>query len=292
LPTPPRKSDNTYDLEKFFNFAIDLFCIADTKGFFRRVNPAFTRLLGYEADELLTQPFVELVHPDDREQTLAEVGKLASGQLTLSFENRFRCKDGSYKYLHWTSYPESKTGLLYAVARDITDRKQREDRVDGITGAPNRRVWDDNLKEEWRRAGRLEVPLAVAFIDVDHLRAYNDEWGHLDGDKALRRVAEVLSDHLRRSGDLVARYHGGTFGLIFAGGLEVKQAEQLCERMRADIHTLNLNHPKGIDERLTVSGGVAAHVPSPDRAPDPLTDAAANALATAKGKGRNRIARR
>jgi len=110
-----------YDVERFFNYALDLLCIAGTDGFFKRVNPAFERILGYSPKELLGEPFVDFIHPEDRTDTLAEVGKLASGALTLEFRNRYRCKDGSYKRLHWTSFPERGTGLLYAVAREVPE---------------------------------------------------------------------------------------------------------------------------------------------------------------------------
>jgi PAS domain S-box-containing protein len=110
-----------YDVGRFFTHALDLFCIAGTDGFFKRVNPAFERVLGYSPKELLGEPFVDFIHPEDRTDTLAEVSKLASGALTLSFHNRFRCKDGSYKRLHWTSYPEQGTGPLYAVAREVPE---------------------------------------------------------------------------------------------------------------------------------------------------------------------------
>ena len=110
-----------YDVERFFNYALDLLCIAGTDGFFKRVNPAFERILGYSPKELLGEPFVDFIHPEDRTDTLAEVGKLASGALTLEFQNRYRCKDGSYKRLHWTSFPERGKGLLYAVAREVPE---------------------------------------------------------------------------------------------------------------------------------------------------------------------------
>ena len=108
-----------YDLDRFFNYALDMLCIAGVDGYFKRVNPAFERMLGFTTAELLASPFVELIHPDDRVDTVGEVGKLASGKPTLSFTNRFRCKDGTYKRLQWTSYPEPTTGLLYAVAREL-----------------------------------------------------------------------------------------------------------------------------------------------------------------------------
>jgi PAS domain S-box-containing protein len=115
-----------YDLARFFNYALDLLCIAGIDGYFKLVNPAFERTLGYTTGELLKIPFVELIHPEDRSDTVAEVTKLANGLETIWFQNRYRCKDGSYRRLEWTSYPEPATGLLYAVARDVTERDPGE----------------------------------------------------------------------------------------------------------------------------------------------------------------------
>ncbi len=116
------------DFEKFFDVSLDLLCIAGTDGYFKRVNSAFARTLGWSAEELLRRPFIDFVHPDDVESTLREVESLASGKPTVSFENRYICADGSYKYLLWTSHPEPDTGLLYAIARDITRLKQAQER--------------------------------------------------------------------------------------------------------------------------------------------------------------------
>jgi len=106
-----------FDLERFFEYAVDLLCIAGVDGFFVVVNPAFPRTLGYSAAELLSRPFVDFVHPADRDATVAETGQLADGSPTLSFSNRYRHKDGYYLWLHWTAYPEPGTGLIYAIAR-------------------------------------------------------------------------------------------------------------------------------------------------------------------------------
>ena len=111
------------DLSNFFDIALDLMSIGNKEGYFIKVNPAFTRILGYSADEMLAKRFVEFVHPDDRFATLAELKKLYTGMNTVCFENRYRCKDGSWKWLAWTCPSADENGLLYAVARDITQQK-------------------------------------------------------------------------------------------------------------------------------------------------------------------------
>ncbi len=278
-----------FDLDRFFDYALDLFCIAGTDGYFKRVNPAFERTLGYTARELLSRPFVELIHPDDRPETVAEVGNLASGAPTLSFENRYRCKDGSYRDLQWTSFPEPGTGLLYAVARDVTERRGREDRVDRLTGVASRRFFDDTLPDEWRRAGRLRVPLALAYVDLDHFRDYNFRFGHEAGDTCLKTVADVLRSYVRRAGDFVARTSGGEFGLILQGSRGVEQATKVAEAIRAEIASRAVDHPGGVEGRVTVSIGLAATVPDGSRDCEALRVAARGALAEAKQNGRNRV---
>ena len=108
------------EFQKYFELSLDMLCIAGTDGYFKRVNPAFERTLGWSTEELLSQPFMDFVHPDDVEATAREIEKLSQGIPTISFENRYRCSDGGYRCLLWNSYPQQETGLLYAIARDIT----------------------------------------------------------------------------------------------------------------------------------------------------------------------------
>ncbi|HET6252013.1 MAG TPA: PAS domain S-box protein [Tepidisphaeraceae bacterium] len=115
--------------DRFFTLSVDLMCIAGFDGFFRRVNPAWEATLGYTPDELTSRPWIDFVHPDDVQATVAEGTKLALGAVTISFENRYRCKDGSFRWLSWTVVPIVADQIMYAVARDITQRRENEDKL-------------------------------------------------------------------------------------------------------------------------------------------------------------------
>jgi len=113
------------EIEKFFNMTGYMICIASIDGYFTRINESFEQTLGYSSEELLSRPYLDFVHPDDRKKTTAVVEeKLAVGARVVGFENRYRCKDGSYKWLSWVSHPVVEKGITYAIAYDITDRKQ------------------------------------------------------------------------------------------------------------------------------------------------------------------------
>lgn len=124
LAEAEERSQNEFELNSFFTFSLDLLCIAGLDGYFKRVNPAFEKTLGFKAEELLAMPYLDLIHPDDQAATLAEMQKLALGIPTIQFENRFRCKNGSYRWLAWTTRPLTSKGELYAIGRDVTDSKQ------------------------------------------------------------------------------------------------------------------------------------------------------------------------
>jgi serine/threonine-protein kinase len=117
------------DLVRFFELSPDLFCIAGLDGYFRRVNENFTRVLGYTPTELISRPFIEFVHPNDRANTAAETEKLSRGLPVVQFRNRYRDNRGGYRWFEWEAKSIPQEGIIFAVARDITEQMERECRL-------------------------------------------------------------------------------------------------------------------------------------------------------------------
>jgi len=116
--------EKTAELDRYFTASLDLLCIADKDGNFRRLNPEWEKTLGYPLAELENRNFREFIHPDDLENAQEAVSQLGADNAVINFENRYRCKDGSYRWIEWRSYPQDN--LIYSAARDITERKLAE----------------------------------------------------------------------------------------------------------------------------------------------------------------------
>lgn len=124
-----RQKAELKNFESLFQLSNDLICIAGLDGFFKKVNPAFSNVLGWDNKVLLNTSFFELIHPEDVESSKMVVKRLASGENTINFTNRFKIKDGSYKVLQWVATPEPNTGNLFAIARDISEEKVKEQQL-------------------------------------------------------------------------------------------------------------------------------------------------------------------
>ncbi len=211
----------------------------------------------------------------------------------------------------WIALEDRRTseGGRVGIRIDITAMKQREAELaamrdaaeranielaalactDGLTGLANRRRLDETLAREWRSAGRLGRTLAIVLIDVDHFKAFNDRYGHLAGDDALRAVAGVVRAGVRRAGELACRFGGEEFALILPdAGLSA--AQTVAESIRHGIAALRIGHEAAPAAVLTASFGIATAVPQAEGDPALLLRAADAALYAAKNAGRNRCA--
>ncbi len=295
MPSRRLYSRDVFDLGQFFNLSHDMLCIASMDGYFQLVNRAFEDTLGYSSDELLAKPFLEFVHPDDIEPTLREMENLAGGAPTLAFENRYRCADGNYKRLRWIAYPKAEEALIYAVARDMSERDRLIDRlrnispVDGLTGLATRQIFENQLKKEWHREQRFHQPLTIALVDADEFGAYNSEHGHTAGDEAIRAIASTLRRNFHNAGDLAARTAGDKFGLILPG-TDAGSVAADAERVRDEIERLDIPHPLEKNApRVTVSIGIASAIPADGMQAQELLQRAEEAVKTAKDLGRNQV---
>jgi two-component system, sensor histidine kinase and response regulator len=148
------------ELDRFFTLSQDMLCIAGFDGYFRRVNPAWHRGLGYTENELLAKPFLEFVHPADRAATVAEMDRMQAGQTLIYFENRYYHRDGTIRWLLWNATPYQEQKVVYAAARDITERKAAEETLE--TYARELEGSQRELADQAARLAQLVKELEVA----------------------------------------------------------------------------------------------------------------------------------
>ena len=188
------------ELEQYFSYALDLFCIADTKGNFLRVNNQWSQVLGYTIEELENRKFLDFVHPDDIESTLAVLSDLSEQKEVVNFVNRYKAKDGSYRYIEWKSAPRGS--VIFAAARDITQRIRSENEI-----RESHRMLREN--EENLRITLNSIGDAVITTDTEGLiTRINPVAEKLTGWKSKEAEGKQLSDVLKiinsRSGNEIA----------------------------------------------------------------------------------------
>lgn len=185
--------------DRFFALSLDMLCISSADGYFKRVNPAFTRTLGWSTEEMLSHPFLFFVHPDEHETTLREVERqIKAGESVLKFENRYLHKDGSWRILSWVSVPD-KDGLMFATARDVTDYRQASKQ---LQAAKDKAELANKAKDSFLATmsheirtpltgmlGMLEL-LSMTQLDKDQHATLDAAWD--SGRGLLRIVSDIL----------------------------------------------------------------------------------------------------
>ncbi len=179
-----------------------------------------------------------------------------------------------------------KTHLELKRHRDMLENLSS---LDGLTGIPNRRRFDEFLDTEWRHCMRENVPLSLIMMDIDYFKAFNDNQGHQAGDDCLKKVAYTLASSVKRPMDFLARYGGEEFVAILPK-TNSEGALVVAETMRKNIESLSISHPHSQALKcVTVSLGIATIVPTAQLSSDVLIKAADDALFRAKREGRNRV---
>jgi|GEM_PF-6612670 len=277
---------------RLFDLSPDLMSIMAFDGYFRELNPSWTKVTGWSQEQLKARPWHELVHPDDRDAIRDAGRRLAHGQTVTDFENRFKCKDGSWIWLNWSSSALASHGLVYSVAHDITQRKRMEGELtrlattDWLTGVANRQHFLELAHQEFKRSGRYGKPMMVVMIDLDRFKDINDTYGHAMGDEVLRQAAKVCRNSLRDS-DIFGRLGGEEFAAVLVEA-DLTEGRMVAERLREALAGLRTGLEDG-GPVCTASLGLARMCEQDQRLDDLLKRASA-ALYKAKRSGRNLVA--
>ena len=255
-----RDISREYELEKqiqgFLDVNIDMLCVVDTDGKFHKVNKKFEEVLGYKTAELEGTMFLSLVHPDDMDSTLAALSDLANKKSVQGFSNRYRCRDGSYKYIEWFTQPGIGK-FTYSSARDMTPHHQREEQLrqaaikDKLTGLYNRHYFEAVINEHMQRSDRYDEPLSLVLLDLDHFKQVNDTWGHPVGDELLKLIARTVSKVIREA-DIPFRLGGEEFAVLMPR-TSLAGALRAAEKIRAAVK----NNPLATVGIRTASLGAA-----------------------------------
>lgn len=285
--------------------------VVDRDGRILEVNAEFCKVFGYAAEEAEDRFVDDLIAPEGDASSAATLTEAVARGEKITLETVRRRKDGSPVHVSLLALPVA-TGpgeaLVFAVYRDITDRKRAElalaesrhqleeayhqleliSNLDGLTGIPNRRYFENFYGLEWRRLCREGKPISLIMVDIDYFKRFNDTYGHLAGDRCLKRVAQALRV-VNRAGDLVARFGGEEF-IAVVSGTRLEDARKIAEQMRNRVKALQIphSHSKAADH-VTVSLGVACEVPVPHADPMEAVLKADQALYLAKAKGRDRV---
>jgi PAS domain S-box-containing protein len=193
------------ELDSFFKLSLDMLAVADLEGRFLRVNAAWERNLGWTREELVSRPYLDFVHPEDRARTAAESAALARGLRTLSFTNRYRCRDGSFRWLFWNAAPDPERGRVYAAARDVTEQRRAAQEISDLNQQLQRRVRELAFLNQELEAFSYSVSHDLR-APLRHIGGFASLLGrHAGGglDEKGRHYLATIDDAVRQMGALI-----------------------------------------------------------------------------------------
>lgn len=230
----------TPPLTELLDLLPDAVCIVDPDGTVLYVSAAFERILGYTRNEVLGRVMFEFVHPDDRDSTLQQAGRVMQRGGQRHFRNRYLHKSGHSVDLLWSAEWLPHYGVRLGVAREISELRRVEQELhqrahqDPLTGVSNRRALQDGFARMRAAAVHADAPLSLLYLDLDSFKRINDRLGHEAGDRALEEVARRLQSAVRQ-GDLVARMGGDEFVVLLVGCGHAS-AGTVCHTLMAALH--------------------------------------------------------
>lgn len=266
---------------------LDAVCVVDRDGRFVFVSAAFETMFGYAPHEVIGEPMVNMVYPEDREKTLGVAESVICGKILPRFENRWVRKDGKVVNVLWSARWSEEHQVRIAVAHDITERKEMEVRLlyaaghDDLTDLPNRTLLLDRLQASLTLAEREQVGLSVLFIDIDGFKDINDGYGHAVGDLLLQQIASRLSGCVRKS-DTVGRLGGDEFLIILNKVNNTENAALVAEKIRAALSEAFV--VEGSTLSVSASIGIAKYPENGKQSLD-LVQSADQAMYHAKNNG-------
>lgn len=294
----------------------DVIVLTDANGRRVYVSPGVKEVFGYTPEQFMTMTWHDMIHPDDHDDLRRELAEQARSGQRSTVNYRATRADGQVIWVEAlvctfqdedfqrlgkaNGSPCGREGRVVTL-RDVSRRRHAELQLaeanreleslvwnDALTGLANRRRFDEAIVEEWERCSRAGQPLSVIMLDVDHFKAFNDAYGHQQGDHRLNEVGAAISAALFRPRDIAVRYGGEEFAVILPA-TGVDEAGLVAERIRHNVMMLaaGAGSPRGLGQ-ITASLGVAGAVPKPQGTATDIVKAADDALYTSKREGRNR----
>lgn len=239
---------------RFFNLSLDMLCIGNFNGYLTQVNPAFSRALGWTSEELISKPWIEFVHPEDQARSLEEATNFLAGKSLLGFENRFRCKDGTWRLLSWNTFPLPEEQLIFALVRDLTEIRRLEERL--------------RQTEKMDAIGQLAGGIAHDFNNqLTGILGFAELLVRRSEDPILRQYAGNILNSSRRAGDLTREL------LAFARKGKFRVVSVDLHALIAEVAMLL---ERSIDKRIVLKLDLQAQTPSIAGDPTQLQNAFLN----------------